>query len=123
MNIVKQLEGAPRNLILYALGLIGAVVDDYTLVTLTIFCVLLGFAVGSVLIAAAAFFGLYFVLRLVLGIQEIVGAHAAEVRRLASVHQTQANATHQIAAAIAQNTSHERDNPPPSLDSYPGINV
>lgn len=76
MNILKQLENSPRNLILYTLGLIGGVVDDYTLITLAIFSALLGVVVGSVLIGLTAFFGGYFVLRMVLHLAETIAFHA-----------------------------------------------
>jgi predicted PurR-regulated permease PerM len=81
MNLLKQLENAPKNLVLYVLGLVGAVVDDYTLVTLTIFCVLLGFVLSAVLIPITAFFGLYFVTRLVDHIaQAIVASGRTRIR-------------------------------------------
>jgi predicted cation transporter len=97
MNPLKQLEAAPRNLILYFLGLLGAVVDDYTLVTLTLFCVLLGFTVSSALIGLVAFFGGYFLLRLTANVSEAIGANAQAKTQ-------NAQATMQIAAAIVQNT-------------------
>lgn len=95
MNVLQQLENSPRNLITYAIGLVGAVVDDYALITLTIASVLLGFTVGSVLIGATAFFGAYFVLRLVVSMVEAISLHAQ------TQNQT-AQATMQIAAALAQ---------------------
>lgn len=101
MNFVKQLENAPRNLVLYVLGLVGAIVDDYTLVTLTVFCVLLGFVLHSVLIPAATFFGLYFLMRLVMNMAEAVAANAHAKAQ-------NAQATLQVAAALAQfRTPHE----------------
>lgn len=91
MNTLKQLESAPRNLVMYFWALLGAVVDDFTLITLLIFAVLLGFAT-SVLIAATAFFGLYFVLRLVANLADVIGFHANST--------AQSNAA--VAHAIAQ---------------------
>jgi hypothetical protein len=92
MNLGQQLENAPKNLVLYVLGLIGAVVDDYTLVTLLIFCMLLGFILHAVLIPVAVFFGAYFVLRLVNNVTEGIGHHARAT----------AQTNMQVAAAIAQ---------------------
>jgi hypothetical protein len=89
-DLGKQLENAPKNLVLYALGLVGAVVDDYALVTLLIFCVLLGFVLGSILIPATVFFGAYFVLRMVVAIVNSITAHGS-----ATVH-----AGNQIAGAL-----------------------
>lgn len=94
MNTLKQLEAAPRNLILYAWGLLGAMVDDYALVTLTIFAVLLGF-LTTALIAATAFFGLYFLLRLVANVADVIGLNARTQGQVA-------NANMQIAAALAR---------------------
>jgi type IV secretory pathway VirB6-like protein len=99
MNLLQQLENAPKNLVLYVLGLIGAVVDDYSLVTLLIFCVLLGFVLDSILIPATAFFGLYFLLRLVNNLAEGIGLHAQATHQSG---QMQAQSTMQIAAALAQ---------------------
>jgi len=99
MNLGKQLENAPKNLVLYVLGLVGAVVDDYTLVTLTIFCVLLGFILDAVLIPAAVFFGLYFVLRLVNALAD-TGYRLAQATFEGS--RTEAQSTMQVAAALAQ---------------------
>jgi hypothetical protein len=104
MNFLKQLENAPRNLILYTLGLVGGVVDDYTLITLTAFSVLLGFAVGSVLIGLTAFFGGYFLLRMVSHITDVIGYHAR-------VQGQNAQATMQVAAALAQFRSPETQTP------------
>jgi uncharacterized membrane protein YagU involved in acid resistance len=92
MNLGQQLENAPKNLVLYVLGLIGAVVDDYTLITLLIFCVLLGFILHAVLIPLAVFFGAFFVLRLVSNVAESIGHHAKAT----------AQTNMQVAAAIAQ---------------------
>jgi hypothetical protein len=99
MNILKQLENAPRNLILYVLGLIGGVVDDYTLVTLTAFAALVGVIVGSILIGLAVFFGGYFVLRVVSNVAEVIGFHA---NRTAAAQEQVAQTNMQVAAAIAQ---------------------
>lgn len=99
MNILKQLENAPRNLILYVLGLIGGVVDDYTLVTLTAFAALVGVVVGSILIGLTVFFGGYFVLRLVAHLAEAISLNARAQHQAAYEH---AHATTQVAAAIAQ---------------------
>lgn len=99
MNLLQQLENAPKNLVLYVLGMIGAVVDDYTLVTLTILCVLLGFILGSILIPLAVFFGGYFVLRLVSNVAAAIGHHA---QATAQSNAQVAQATVQIAAALAQ---------------------
>lgn len=96
MNTLKQLEAAPRNLILYAWGLVGAVVDDYALVTLLIFAVLLGF-LTTALIAAAAFFGLYFLLRLVANIADVIDRHA----RITAQANMQTAAAISNAAALA----------------------
>jgi hypothetical protein len=81
VNTFKQLENAPRNLVFYVLGLLGAIVDDYTLVTLTVFCVLLGFVLGSVLIPFTTFFGLYFVMRLVDHLVRAILQVAASIAR------------------------------------------
>jgi hypothetical protein len=99
MNFLQQLENAPKNLVLYVLGLVGAVVDDYSLVTLLIFCVLLGFVLNSILIPATAFFGLYFVLRLVNNIAEGIGHHAEATFEAG---RAEAQSTMQIAASLAQ---------------------
>lgn len=119
MNLLQQLENAPKNLVLYVLGLVGAIVDDYTLVTLTIACVLLGFLLGSVLIPATAFFASYFVLRLVSNVAEVIGTHAQATH---AAGMGQAQATTQIAAALAQFHAQEKapegfelvDVPPPN---------
>lgn len=111
MKTLKQLEAAPRNLILYVWGLLGAIVDDYALITLTIFAVLLGL-VTTALIAATAWFGLYFLLRLVANLADVTALHA---RTVGQTQAQQAQATMQVAAALA------RLNPPePSEDEYPG---
>lgn len=99
MNILKQLENAPRNIVLYFLGLIGAVVDDYTLVTLTIFCVLLGFVLSAVLIPITVFFGGYFLLRMVKNVSDVIGTHAQATFQGSQV---EAQSTMQVAAALAQ---------------------
>jgi hypothetical protein len=99
MNTLKQLEDAPKNIVLYFVGLLGAVVDDYALMTLVIFCVLLGFITGSVLIPLATFFGAYFVLRLVANIADVIGFNARAIYQAAD---QQAHATAQVAAALSQ---------------------
>lgn len=99
MNVLQQLENAPKNLILYAIGLVGAVVDDYALVTLAIFCVLLGLILSAVLIPLAAFFGLYFLMRLVSNLAEAIGAHAQATH---AAGMAQAQATMQVAGTLAQ---------------------
>jgi len=95
MNFLQQLENAPKNLVLYVLGLIGSTLDDYTLITLAIFCVLLGFILGAVLIPIAVFFGGYWLMRLVNHIAQAVSQHAGAT----------AQTNMQIAAAIAQQKS------------------
>lgn len=99
MDLGKQLENAPKNLVLYVLGLIGAVVDDYVLVTLLVFCILLGFVLSSVLIPFTVFFGAYFVMRLVIC---IVDALVFNANATASAGHNQAQANLQIANALAQ---------------------
>lgn len=99
MNTLKQLEDAPKNIVLYFVGLLGAIVDDYALITLVIACVLLGFALGSILIPLTVFFGAYFVLRLVGNMSEVIGYHARMT----------AQATMQIAAAQAQEIQERKD--------------
>lgn len=108
MNFVKQLENAPKNLVLYTLGLIGAVVDDYALITLAIFCVLLGFVLDAVLIPLTAFFGAYFVMRIAVNLVESILLLA---NATASGARNQAQATMQVAAALAQ--SHPPDQADP----------
>lgn len=76
MNTLRALEKFPGHFVGYLWGLLGAMLDDYALITLVIFVVLLGFAVGSALIATAAFFGAYFLLRLVINVAEAIGYHA-----------------------------------------------
>lgn len=88
-----------EHLIGYVFGLLAALVDDYTLITLAIFVGLLGWLTGSVLIAATAFFGLYFLMRLVNFIGEGLAWHG---QAAAEAGRQQAQATMQIAAAIAQ---------------------
>lgn len=95
MNTLKQLENAPRNIITYFWGLLGAIVDDYALITLMIFCVLLGFTVGSILIPLTVFFGLYFLLKLTANIAEVIGYHANST----------AQSNMQVAQAIAMEKS------------------
>ena len=95
MNLLQQLENAPKNIVLYVLGLVGAVVDDYALLTLTIFVVLLGFVLGSVLIPAAVFFGAYFVMRMVMSVTQVLSNQAEAILR-------QAQATMQVATALYQ---------------------
>ena len=99
MKFVQQLEAAPKNLVLYFLGLAGAVLDDYTLITLAVFSGLVGAITRSVLIPLATFFGLYFVLRLVANIADVIGFHANST---GTGHHQQAQATLQVAAALAQ---------------------
>jgi uncharacterized protein YacL len=94
-QFVKVLVDAPGHLLGYVLGLIVAVLDDYTLITLVIACALLGF-VTSILIACTAFFGAYFVLRLVANLADVVSYHA----------RTTAQATMQVAGATAQLGNH-----------------
>jgi hypothetical protein len=99
MNFLQQLEDAPKNLVLYVLGLIGSTVDDYTLVTLTIFCVVLGFILHAILIPLAVYFGGYFVMRLVNHIAIAMSQHA----------QATAQTNMQIAGAIAQHNQPPTD--------------
>lgn len=88
-----------EHLLGYVTGLVAALVDDYTLITLLIFVTLLGFLVSSVLIAATAFFGLYFLLRLVSHVAEGIGFTANSI---GGATNRQAQATMQVAAALAQ---------------------
>lgn len=117
MNILKQLENAPKNLVLYVLGLLGGVVDDYTLVTLAAFAALLGVVVGSLLIGLTAFFGGYFILRVVANLAEVIGFHA---NRTAAAQEQVAQTNMQVAAAIAQfNVSNEINGMPVDGDLLP----
>ena len=93
MSVLQQLENAPKNLVVYVVSLLGAVLDDYALVTLLIFSVLRGF-VTSPLIAATAFFGAYFIMRLVNNLAEGLG----------NLAQATGQSNMQVAAAIAQAT-------------------
>jgi hypothetical protein len=102
MNILQQLENAPKNIVLYLLGLVGGAVDDYTLLTLTIFCILLGFITGSILIPLATFFGGYFLVRLVGNLAEVIGFHA---RSTIDGQRFIAQSNMQVAGAIAQTQS------------------
>lgn len=78
-SLVRVLSNAPAHFVTYVVGLVVAILDDYTLMTLTIFAVLLGF-LTSVLVAVAAFFGAYFVMRLVSNIAEAIGFLAVSRR-------------------------------------------
>lgn len=95
MKTLRVLERFPRHFIEYLWGLLGAVLDDYALMTLAIFAVLLGF-VTSVFIAGAAFFGGYFLVRLTNTIAEGIGYHAR------TTAQATAQSNMQIAAALAR---------------------
>jgi hypothetical protein len=101
-KVVHRIE----HLISYAVGLLAALVDDYTLITLLIFCVLLGVVVESALIPATAFFGLYFLMRLAANVADAIGFVGKSVNN-------HAQATLQIAAATA------RLNPPQEAQSVP----
>ena len=108
-SLAKALVDAPGHIVRYVGGLIVALLGDYTLITLLIFVGLLGWLLGSVLIAATTFFGAYFVLRLVANLAESIGFHANQTR-LAGNQQAQSNM--QIAAALAQfRTPHEAQSP------------
>jgi hypothetical protein len=98
-NFAKALVDAPGHLFGYVIGLIIALLGDYTLITLTIFVVLLGLLTGSILIAATTFFGLFFVFRLVVYLSDGLRYHA-DLNRLSGNQQAQA--TMQVAAALAQ---------------------
>lgn len=102
-DFAKALVDAPGHAIRYVGGMIIALLGDYTLITLLIFVTLLGFAVSSWLIAATAFFGLYFLLRLVASLTDVIGYHAnTTAQTAANVGRARAQSTMQVAAALAQ---------------------
>lgn len=98
-NFAKALVDAPGHLFGYVVGLVIALLGDFTLITLAIFAVLLALATGSALIAATAFFGFYFLMRLVAHLAEGIRYHAGASAQGA---QQQAQATMQIAGVLAQ---------------------
>jgi hypothetical protein len=100
-DLAQALVDAPGHLIRYVGGLIVLLLGDYVVITLAIFSVLLGFAVGSALIGATAFYGGFFLLRLVGNVADAIGFIGQCVNN-------QAQATMQVAAAQA------RLNPPGS---------
>lgn len=91
-DFAKALVDAPGHLLRFVGGLIIALLSDYSLITLLIFVTLLGLVVESVLIAATAFFGLYFLVRLVVNIADVIAYHAKTV----------GSSNMQIAAVLAQ---------------------
>jgi hypothetical protein len=93
-SLLQQLESAPKNIVVYLVSLPVAILTDYALLTLAIACVLLGIVVGSALIGAMAFFGAYFIMRLVNNLAEGLG----------SLAQATGQSNMQVAAAIAQAT-------------------
>jgi hypothetical protein len=72
-DLAQALVDAPGHLIRYVGGLIVLLLGDYVIITLAIFSVLLGFAVGSALIGATAFYAGFFLLRLVGNIADAIG--------------------------------------------------
>lgn len=99
MDTLRAIEHAPGHLVQYLWGLLGAILDDFAMITLTIFVVLLGLLTSSVLIAATAFFGSYFVLRLVSNVAESIGYTSRSINQ---GQQMQAQATMQVAAALTR---------------------
>jgi hypothetical protein len=92
-DLAQALVDAPGHLIRYIGGLIVLLLGDYVIITLAIFSVLLGFAVSSALIGAAAFYGGFFLMRLVANIADAIGFVG---RGMAN----QSMATNQIAAVL-----------------------
>ena len=107
-DLAKALVDAPGHLLRYVGGLVVALLQDYTLITLLIFVGLLGWLLGSVLIPAATFFGAYFMLRLVANLGEAIGWHGRTV----------AQANMQVAAALAQL---KPEPPAPTLEQLEAI--
>jgi hypothetical protein len=95
-DLAQALVDAPGHLIRYVGGLIVLLLGDYVIITLAIFAVLLGFAVGSWLIGAAAFYGGFFLMRLVGNIADAIGylgsGVAGGLHRQADVSQAQLQA-------------------------------
>ena len=104
-DLAQALVDAPGHLIRYVGGLIVLLLGDYVIITLTIFSVLLGFAVGSWLIGATAFYGGFFLLRLVANVADAIGL----VGRATA---NQSMAVNQVAAVL-----HQANSPSPAQES------
>jgi hypothetical protein len=114
-DLAKALVDAPGHLIRYIGGLIVLLLGDYVIITLTIFSVLLGFAVGSWLIGATAFYGGFFLLRLVANIADAIGF--AGNAMTGGLH-AQADATSNAAYLTS---GHARSGQDPMLETDPKI--
>jgi hypothetical protein len=76
MSVGHKIVDRIEHVINYFLGLVASCVDDYTLITLVIFTVLLGLTADSALVALATFFGAYFLLRLIGHMANAITTHA-----------------------------------------------
>lgn len=103
-DFAQALVDTPGHLIGYVVGLIIALLGDYTLITLTIFVGLLGLLTSSVLIAATTFFGLFFLFRLVDYLSDGIRYTSRSINQ---GQQMQAQATMQVAAALTKEISNE----------------